>query len=740
MKYLVVVESPSKIKKIQKILNETFPIHTFIVAASVGHITGLSKIKKGVDIKNNFKPNWIESKDKKKVIKNLKTLKNQVDKVLLATDLDTEGEKIAYDIATILKLNFNDKNRLIFNEITTKALKKSFENPITLNMNLVHSQFARRILDRLIGFEISGITAKEIQRGCSAGRVLSITTKLIHDREKEILENNKTDKNSHHEIYGNFKCIKYELNNTLYQCKINTEEILELEMKKLQQSKFTISDIKSLQKSSSPPVPFITSTINQASPYSIRQTTSLLQKLYQRGFITYIRTDSTRMSESATNMIKKYIIEKYDKNMYQYRAFNKKIKGAQEAHEAIRPTNINMSIDKISNPQQKYIYELIWKRSVACLMRDSKYILNDIFINVSGTETKFNKKINKYTFLGWRQIYSSLNELNKESIGIENIKREDELNYTDIHTVQKYNSSIGRYTEGKLINTLEKLGIGRPSTYSSAVTNIQNKNYVQKGNIEGDKVLSLNIVLKNDKIFKKYFNETINSEKNRLLITNLGKKVTKFLDDKFNTIMNYDFTSDIEIELEKIQNDEIIWYDTVNKYYNMFHPQVVENKERLKKNKKENNSLIGTYKNKNFYRIQTQFGPRILYGEKTDKEVLYLTPIKNSLLSDVTLDDAIKLLPTIVGSYKGYNIVLHYSKNLYIKYNKKNVPLHWHCKNKRKEDITLIEAIYSIEEFNKKLENKKYSVAKLKQMAKEKKIKGYSKMKKKQLLKELKIN
>ena len=738
MKYLVVVESPSKIKKIQKILNETFPIHTFIVAASVGHITELSKIKKGVDIKNNFKPNWIESKDKKKVIQNLKTLKTQVDKVLLATDLDTEGEKIAYDIAIILKLNFNDKNRLIFNEITTKALKKSFENPITINMNLVHSQFARRILDRLIGFEISGITAKEIQRGCSAGRVLSITTKLIHDREKELLENIG---NSNHEIYGNFKNENYELNDTVYQQIYDTEEKLELEMKKLQNSKFTINNIKYTNQCSSPPVPFITSTITQASPYSIRQTTSLLQKLYQKGHITYIRTDSTRMSDSAVNMIRKYIIEKYDKNMYQYRTFNKKIKGAQEAHEAIRPTNISMNMDRISNQQEKNIYKLIWQRSVACLMADSKYILNDILIDVSETEIKFRKKISKYTFLGWKAIYSSMNELNKDAFCIENIQDGDKLDYTYIHSVQRYNSSIGRYTESKLINTLEKLGIGRPSTYSSAVTNIQNKNYVQKGNIKGNDVLSLTVVLKNDKISKRYFNETINSEKNRLLITNLGKKVTKFLDEKFDTIMNYNFTSDIELELDKIQKAEIVWYDTVKTYYNMFHPQVVENKERLKKNKKDKkeNSLIGCYKNKNFYRAQTQYGPRVIYGEKKDKDVLYLTPIKNSLLENITIEDAIKLLPHSVGSYKDKDITLHFSRNLYIKYNGSNYPLPWYIANKKKEYITLVDAIYAINEFDKKKKMKGFTVSKLKQIAKEKNITGYTKMKKGELMKVLGI-
>ncbi len=747
MRWLIVVESPSKCGKIKKMLENSFPKHSFIVLASVGHFMCLSKKKMGVDISNNFKPDFIQSSDKRKVINALKSAAKKVDKVIIATDLDAEGEKIAYDIANLLNLDLNENNRIIFNEITQKAIKTAFENPITINMDLVHSQFARRILDRLIGFEISRITAKGIQRGCSAGRVLSVTTKIIYDKEKEL---QSREKDTFLQITGDFKN-KYTLNEMLFKKQYKKEKNVEDLFENFKSATFKISKVSTNEKKSSPPLPFITSTINQASPYGIRQTTGLLQKLYQKGVITYIRTDSTKMSEAAKGMIKNHITGKFGNEMFQYRKFNtKKVKGAQEAHECIRPTKIDKKFEDIKNPQERKIYELIWKRSVSCLMKDSKYLSKDIKVLPSNIKTTFDKIMNKYTFLGWRTLYTNLNEINKETTGFEEIKEGDELKYVNIKSIQKYNSTKGRYNESKLVQALEKKGIGRPSTYATAVSNIQNKLYVKKDNVEGEKVNSSLILLKNDDIFKTYFEEVINAEKNKLLITELGKRVTDFLEEKFDVIMNYDFTSDIEADLDRIQNNEIEWFKVVEKYYNLFHPFVVINKEIQKKTKKKDNKLIGEYQGKNFYRYQSQWGPRIIYGEKSENDVLYLTPINQVLLDEITLDEAISLLPRCVGQYEGYDIVLHYSKSLYIKWNKKNVPLHYMIKNKKKENINLKEAIYCIQVFNdkKNKKNKKKSfrkkkvknktVAELKKEAKEKGIKGYSKMKKNELISILK--
>ena len=699
MRYLIIVESPSKCKKIQNYLQQNFPNHSFIVAASVGHFMELSKKKMGIDINNNFKPNWVECKDKKKVITNLKSLSKKVDKIIIASDLDAEGEKIAYDVVNLLKLDLNDNNRIIFNEITSKSIKNAFENPTKVNMNLVHSQFARRILDRLIGFQISPITAKQIQRGVSAGRVLSITTKIVYEKEQEILSR---EKNTFFQIFGDFYHKNYILNNTTFEKHFKTEQEVIKILSKFTQCTFNISNIIIKNKKTSPPFPFITSTINQSSPYSIRQTTGILQKLYQKGLITYIRTDSTKMADTAKHMIKEFITKKYNENMFQYRKFNfKKVKGAQEAHECIRPTDINKSYQEITNLQEKKIYEIIWKRTLACLMKDSQYISKDIEIKPSKTDILFTKNLNKYTFLGWKILYTTLKELNKDVINIfDKININDELKYIEIKSVQKYNSLKGRYTEPSLVKKLEKLGIGRPSTYSTAVSNIQTKLYVKKDNIPGEKVKSSLITLKSNKIIKKYFEEIINAEKNKLIVTNLGKKVTEFLDEDFDTIMNYNFTSDIEDDLDKIQNNEIEWYKVIKKYYDQFYPQVEKSKKNIKKKSNVNN-LIGEYNNKKFYRFNSQWGPRIKVIEENCKD-LYLTPINNVLLSEIKLNECLQLLPRVVGNYENYDIELHYSKNLYIKWNSKNVPLHFSFKNVKKEDLNLRQCIYCIDEFKKK--------------------------------------
>ncbi len=746
MKYLIVVESPSKCKKVQGYLSKSFPEHEFIVLASVGHFTHLAKRAMGIKNKITFDPIFEYSKDKSKVIAGLKAAAKKVDKIIIATDLDAEGEKIGYDLSLLFKLDINEKNRMIFNEITQNALKASFNNLTKINMDLVHAQFARRVLDRLIGFEISKITAKEIQRGVSAGRVLSITTKIINEKEKEL--SSRTDE-THFQISGCFEQDGYEINNAIYKEEMKTKEDCEKLFEKLKTASYKIDECNLLEKRSCPPPPFITSTINQSSPYGIRATTSILQKLYQRGFITYIRTDSTKMSEAAKGMIKKKIVDDYG-DMFQYRKFNtKKVKGAQEAHECIRPTKMDRKPSDIKDAQQRKIYNLIYNRSMACLMKDARYNSKDIKIKASTANNTFNKTINEITFLGWKKIYMDINEANKDVDGFANIKQNDNLDYNLIECLQKYNSTTGRFTESKLVNTLEKMGIGRPSTYATAVSNIQTKQYVTKGNIEGKNVKSLYMKMEDGNITSTHNNEIINAEKNKLLITKLGTKVTEFLDKDFDTIMNYDFTADVESDLDKIQDGSSIWYDVVKKYYEMFHPAVAEYNIKAKKEGKKSTGqrLIGEYKGKNFYTFSSQYGPRVIYGEKGSKDILYLTPIGKSLLADITLKDAIALLPRTVCKFEGKDVVLHYSKNLYIKWNGKNVPLHWSCRNKTKQSINDIDVITSIEEFrNKKNKKKKKSkktkpktktVAELKKEAKEKGIKGYTKMKKADLLKVL---
>jgi len=700
MKYLVIVESPSKCKKIQKYLKECFPNDEFIVKASVGHImklalTGIGNM--GVDFDNNYEPNFIID-PKKKVAKELKDLKKKVDKVIIATDLDLEGAKIGYDVAKYLKLDFNEKNRIIFNEITKKALKTAFRNPQKIDIDMVYSQNARRVLDRLIGFDISKITAKEIQKGCSAGRVISTTTKLIYEKEEEI-KNGKDD--SYYEILGDFENENYVLKDCIYNKKKKYKSLKEIKtlFQKYKRSNFSIHSIIEKNEESQPSKPYITSTINQSSPYSIKKTSMILQKLYQQGFITYIRTDSYKMSTEAKNMMKKYIIENYGENYFKLRTFGKKNKSSQEAHECIRVTNVNKLSNEIDDPQEKKIYNLIWKRSLECLMEKSKFKSKDIKINVSETKKTFQKKINYFYFLGFKILSNTLDELNKDYLFFNKIKTNDKLEYIIINSKKKYISSGSRYNESKLVKELEKLGIGRPSTYGNTIESIKNKGYIVKKDIKPIEVESENLKLENNKIYRYTIIEKIKGEKQKLIITELGTIVTKFLETNFEVIMNYNFTSEIEDDLSNILNKEKIWYNVVDNYYNKFKPDVKKFENTSSKN---NDFYIGNYQNKNFYRFKSKWGPKVMYGEVGVKDTLYLSLPKGKLLNKITLEECILLLPKSIGIYKDKNVELRKGKSFFIRHNRQNYPLHWDFKKLKEEEITLEKCIFSIENFKLK--------------------------------------
>ena len=701
MKYLIVVESPSKCTKIQKYLKECFPEDDFVVKASVGHIMKLALSgvgNMGIDFENNYEPNFIIDPKKSKVVKELKKIKKTVDKVIIATDLDLEGAKIGYDVAKCLKLDFSEKNRIIFNEITKKALKTAFQNPQKIDIDMVHSQYARRVLDRIIGFDISKITAREIQKGSSAGRVISTTTKLIYEKEEEI-KNGSSD--SYYEILGDFKTDEYILTDCIYNKKKKYKKLKVIKslFQKFKRSDFSIQSIIEKKEESQPQKPYITSTINQSSPYSIKKTSMILQKLYQQGFITYIRTDSYKMSDDAKNMMKEHITETYGENYFKYRTFDKKNKSSQEAHECIRVTNIKKLSSDIDDIEEKSIYNLIWKRSLECLMANSKFNSKDLKINVSETKKKFQKKINSFYFLGYKILSNTLDELNKDCLFFDLIKETEKLNYIIINSKKKYVSSGSRYNESQLVKELERLGIGRPSTYGNTIESIIKKGYVVKKNIKAIDVESENLKLEDNKIYRYTIIEKINGENKKLIITELGVTVTKFLETNFQVIMNYNFTSEIENDLGNILKKDKIWYDVVDNYYNRFKPDV-KKFEKIKP--KSGDYLIGEYKNKNFYRFESKWGPRVVYGEIGDKTTIYLTLKDGKLLKTITVEECIKLLPSSIGKYKGNDVELRKGKSFYIRCDKQNYPLHWDFKNLKKEEITLENCIFSIENFKKK--------------------------------------
>ena len=736
-KFLVIVESPSKCQKIENYLNESFKNYTFKCVASVGHIMNLPRKKLSIDVENGFKPDFsiIPDENNLKTVNSIKALSRKYKNIILATDQDREGERIAFDLATLLKLNIKDKNRMVFNEITKPAICNAFNNLKIINKRYVDSQTARRVLDRLIGYKISDMTMREVQKRASAGRVLSVTTRIIYDRRNEI--------NEHIEEFefitkGNFKTVaKHILSDCDLNKKYKDKKKIVSFLKKIQKSDFYVGSITSKEKQSKPPAPFITSTINQASPYSVKKTTRVLQSLYQSGLITYIRTDSTAISKDFQKKILDFVGTKYGKKYVKSREYTKKIKGSQDAHECIRPTDIEKKSSEIKISDNRKLYDIIWKRTVASQMSDYIYNSKTIKINIKKYKDFFTKICNETIFDGWKKLYMVADD-KKQILICKTIKENEKLKMESITSKQTYSKPIGRYTEGALIKKLENLGIGRPSTYGGSVSNMVYKNYVNKGSVEGKEVDSLSITVTPKTMNEKITKEVIGAEHNRLILTPLGDKITLYMLKNFPGIIDYNYTSNIENDLDIIADGNKVWNkDVVEKYYNVFMPTVTKLKTSYYKNRKKckedgvcvNRFLIGEYDGKNLYRFSSKWGPRIRYGEFGEDDTQYLPVTPGTLLSDLTLEDAISFFPKNVGTYLRHPIMLHHGSGksaFYIKYNGSNYPLHWDYKKKIKDDITKGDCVKSIKsylEYKKKKEKKEGEKGKKNIGKKEKKVK-----------------
>ena len=736
-KFLVIVESPSKCQKIENYLNESFKNYTFKCVASVGHIMNLPRKKLSIDVENGFKPDFsiIPDENNLKTVNSIKALSRKYKNIILATDQDREGERIAFDLATLLKLNIKDKNRMVFNEITKPAICNAFNNLKIINKRYVDSQTARRVLDRLIGYKISDMTMREVQKRASAGRVLSVTTRIIYDRRNEI--------NEHIEEFefitkGNFKTVaKHILSDCDLNKKYKDKKKIVSFLKKIQKSDFYVGSITSKEKQSKPPAPFITSTINQVSPYSVKKTTQVLQSLYQSGLITYIRTDSTAISKDFQKKILDFVGTKYGKKYVKGREYTKKIKGSQDAHECIRPTDIEKKSSEIKISDNRKLYDIIWKRTVASQMSDYIYNSKTIKINIKKYKDFFTKICNETIFDGWKKLYMVADD-KKQILICKTIKENEKLKMESITSKQTYSKPIGRYTEGALIKKLENLGIGRPSTYGGSVSNMVYKNYVNKGSVEGKEVDSLSITVTPKTMNEKITKEVIGAEHNRLILTPLGDKITLYMLKNFPGIIDYNYTSNIENDLDIIADGNKVWNkDVVEKYYNVFMPTVTKLKTSYYKNRKKckedgvcvDRFLIGEYDGKNLYRFSSKWGPRVRYGEFGEDDTLYLPVTPGTLLSDLTLEDAISFFPKNVGTYLRHPIMLHHGSGksaFYIKYNGSNYPLHWDYKKKIKDDITKGDCVKSIKsylEYKKKKEKKEGEKGKKNIGKKEKKVK-----------------
>jgi DNA topoisomerase-1 len=720
-KILVVVESPGKIKKIQDYLGSGY-----IVTASYGHIRDLEKSKNSIDVNNNFKPTYQILPDKQKVVKEMKAKHSLCSDVLIASDEDREGEFIGDSIAYVLQLK--NPKRMVFHEITKAAIQKAVKNYRSIDTNLVHAQQARRFLDRLTGFELSPILTKKLNAFSTAGRVQSVVVKLIVERENSItnfsseldyyLSSNFNIDNKVFKTKG-YLMKKYQqpLEGTLYTSK-NKNDVQKV-LEKLKQSKFYFHHTFMKPSKSNPPPPFTTSSLQQEASIrlglQIKTTMDLAQKLYEGGYITYMRTDSVTLSEDCLNQCNKYIKTNFGEKYYQYRQYENKSKNAQEAHEAIRPTDMNK--EGPEDEKLKRLYNFIWNRTIASQMKAAEYEITYVQI-ISKENTKVNNEyfegtIKKLKFDGYLIVYNNVDEEEEQ----------DEIKLPPINTLLTYESIIGhqetskpkgRYQEANLVKKLESLSIGRPSTYASIISKIQERGYVEKKNMEGMKILLNSLILKDNNIKEINKESKIGAEKNKLVPTESGIKVVNFLENNFTKLMNYEFTALMEEALDDIANGKKNWINVLREFYNEFHPIVEKLMIDIKTEPIDHGRLLGQHPDRklNIYATTTSKGNAVKMVEYTKtgkgiKNTYYASTDKP--IEDITLEEAIELFkyPCVIGQYEGKDItVCKGPYGLYIKYNEKNYP--W----KQQIDPSIDEAINIIAEKNKEVIGKvsKYEI------------------------------
>ena len=674
---LVIVESPGKIDKIKKALG-----NDYIVKASIGHIRDLDESGLSIDIANGFKPEYVIPAEKKKVVAELKKAASEASAVWLASDADREGEAISWHLFETLGLKKENTKRIVFQEITKPAILNAIENHREIDMNLVNAQQARRVLDRLVGFELSPVLWRKIQPKLSAGRVQSVALRLIVDREREILAFN-------HEAYYKVEAIFHPegtAEGTLVKATLDTRfpdmESAQAFLEKCIGANFSICSIEKKEGNRFPAAPFTTSTLQQEAArklrFSVSQTMSIAQKLYEQGLITYMRTDSTNLSGLAINSAKKFICENFGEEYSKVRQYATKSKGAQEAHEAIRPTYIeNTTIE--GTPQEQKLYDLIWKRTVASQMADARVLRTDIKVASDKAEEKFNVQATQVLFDGFLKLYIESTDdpqQDDDAVILPELHIGNIMFEHGISADCKYTSAPSRYTDASLIKKLEELEIGRPSTYAPTITTLTKaRGYVVKGDKSGEKHSVTNLTLKNGKIKTSSKTETVGAEKNRLLPQDIGMIVTDYLVKNFPQILDYKFTANVEEDFDKIANDELVWNNVINEFYGPFHTTV----EETMSNKEYNNVSreLGVAPDGQLLVARFgQYGPYVQKGDGDNKQ--YASLGAGQLIESITLEEALKLfeLPRTVGQLGGIDIICTKGRfGPYLKYGDKNISL-----------------------------------------------------------------
>lgn len=675
---LVIVESPAKAGTIQKFLGKDY-----IVKSSFGHIRDLQDNELSIDVKNGFAPEYVIPADKKKVVAELKKAAEGASTVWLASDEDREGEAISWHLFETLGLNKENTKRIVFHEITKPAILSAIENPREIDMSLVNAQQARRVLDRLVGFELSPVLWRKIQPKLSAGRVQSVALRLVVDREREILAFRnepyyKVDALFHPEGSPEKTLVKATLDRR-FPDMASAQEFLERSIG----AEFTVSNIEKKEGNRFPAAPFTTSTLQQEAARKLRmsvsQTMSVAQRLYEHGLITYMRTDSTNLSGLAINTAKKFICDNFGEEYSKVRQYRTKTKGAQEAHEAIRPTYIeNTEIE--GTPQEKKLYELIWKRTVASQMADARILKTDIKVSSDKGEEKFNVQASEVLFDGFLKLYiESTDEPQQddEMVILPEVNVGDRMFENGITADCKFTAAPPRYSEATLVKKLEELGIGRPSTYAPTISTLtKGRGYIVKGDKTGEKHQVTNLSLRNGTIKTSSKYETTGAEKGRLLPQDIGMIVTDYLVKNFDTILDYGFTANVEKDFDQIADGEMEWNSVISDFYGPFHTKVQETLSNKEYSHISREIGIDPSDGQMLTARFGQYGPYVQKGDGDNKQYASLAP--GQLIESITLEEALKLfeLPRNVGQYEGIDIICTKGRfGPYIKYGDRNVSL-----------------------------------------------------------------
>ncbi|MFD2891734.1 type I DNA topoisomerase [Flavobacterium chuncheonense] len=694
-KNLVIVESPAKAKTIEKFLGKDYQVES-----SFGHIADLPSKEIGVDVENDFKPKYQVSADKKALVKKLKDLSKKADMVWLASDEDREGEAIAWHLAEELKLDASKTKRIVFHEITKTAIQKAIENPRGIDYNLVNAQQARRVLDRLVGYELSPVLWKKVKGGLSAGRVQSVSVRLIVERERDI-QNFKAE--ASYSVVAEFTNEKGKAFKAKLPKNFSTQKEAEDFLNKNVGSSYKVADLETKPTKKSPAAPFTTSTLQQEAarklylPVGI--TMQIAQRLYEAGLITYMRTDSVNLSNEAMSAAQAEIESYYGKEFSKPRNYNTKAKGAQEAHEAIRPTDMSRHTINIDRDQAR-LYDLIWKRTIASQMSDAQLERTNVKIDANNHNEQFVATGEVIKFEGFLKVYLEGHDDDEEEQEgmLPAMQVNEKLINNYITATERFSRPPSRYTEASLVKKLEELGIGRPSTYAPTISTIINRNYVEKGTFEGQERNYTQLILESGVVKSKALIENTGSDKGKLVPTDIGIIVNDFLVKNFDTILDYNFTAKVEQDFDEIAGGNEDWTKMMKDFYSHFHPKVKDVEENADRESGERVLGMHPQLNKPVSVRLGKFGPMAQIGDAEDEEKQFASLLPDQNIGTITLEEALTLflLPKALGQYEGEEVEVNNGRfGPYVRFGKTFISL---PKGEEPLDVSLNRAIELIKE------------------------------------------